>query len=474
MHFYNFFLKFYSLKFLFYKIIKEKVEELDNDIENNFDNIVVSIGDNGEVHQTVNKKKEQCVNKQYILNTLGIIYFLFVGFVIGWQCIYGIVKSIIELDGRYFTSSAFSYLYLGQLVTGVIFYNGKFFNSMFYKTESYQTVLLILLILASVISFILAFTSILLLLNGYNLINYTHIYNNANDAGKVLIIILMFLESFYSYNIFFVNIIMFAAILQYQRVGLSLFLEKLEDMINGNMEDITISNIFEEFTKMKSHYRQTILSVNLIFTSITVIGIVSSYFVIINIGTNFTGILSYIDLGLFLIIESIYIYTINQIMDTRDDIRSLISSATFVTKFLNKNYLGPVYGDVHENARNINEMEEVIIESEPSIPMYNLRNTRYDNAQMIRETYEQISEKGISGSDKKIDLIKNMTFRNMILVNQNGISLDWLVLYQKLSENWQPFKIFSYDIDDAQIVQKLLVIIFGLSAIIRLNFKIGF
>ena len=76
--------------------------------------------------------------------------------------------------------------------------------------------------------------------------------------------------------------------------------------------------------------------------------------------------------------------------------------------------------------------------------------------------------------DKKIDLIKNMTFRNIILSNQNGISLDWIVLYNKLTENWQPFRLFSYEIDDAQIVQKLIVIVLGFSAIIRLNFKIGF
>jgi hypothetical protein len=468
MHFYNFFLKFYSLKFLFYNIIKQDATTNGSDIENNFDNIVIAIGENGEIVQTVNEQKVKCANKNTILRILGIVYFVCVLFVIGWQCLYSVIKSIIELDIRYFTSSCFSFLYLGQLVTGVLFYNGKFFNSIFYKTESYHTILLILLLLASVASFILSFISIVLLLNGYNLINYTHIYNEATDGGKIFIVIAMFLENFYSYNIFFVNIIMFAAILQYQRVGILTYLTKLGNIINGNVEDMTITSILEEFAKMKSHYKKTVLSMNFMFASITVIGMVASYFTLINIGTEFAGIFSYIDLALFLIIEAVYIFTISQINDTKGEIRSVIGSATFITKFMNKNSLNPIYGDVYENNRDIGMDEDRV-----DVELDDLRSTRAENNRMIMDTYECISDRGIIESEKKIDLIKNMTFRNIIISNQNGVSLDWIVLYSKLSEGWQPFKIFSYDIDNAQIVQKLVMIIFGLSAIIRLNFKIG-
>ena len=143
------------------------------------------------------------------------------------------------------------------------------------------------------------------------------------------------------------------------------------------------------------------------------------------------------------------IFTINKINDTKGDIRTLIGSSTFITKFLNKNELGPVYGDIYESG-----------------------NTRHENNRMIVETFNEMDNS--LEKEKKIDLIKNMTFRNIILSNQNGISLDWIVLYNKLTENWQPFKLFSYEIDDAQIVQKLVVIVLGFSAIIRLNFKIGF
>ena len=285
----------------------------------------------------------------------------------------------------------------------------------------------------------------------------------------------MFLENFYSYNIFFVNIIVFASILNYQRIGIKTYLEKLEIIINGNAENMTVSSILEEFSKMQSHYRETVRNMNFMFTSITIIGLISSYFALMNINTKFDGINTYIDLALFVIIEGVYIITIGQINDTKGDIRTIIGSPTFVSKFLDKNQLGPVFGDIYnENIQSShNETNIEAVRMNQSTMSLRKSNTRGDNNRIIMDTYEAIN-RGLDDSEKKIDLIKNMTFRNIIISNQNGISLDWLVLYNKLSEDWQPFKLFSYDITDTQIVQKMAIIIFGLSAIIRLNFKIGF
>src|SRR3972149_590293 len=131
MHFYNFFLKSYALKFLFYHKIKKKSEDIPLDVSLN--DITITISDSGVINQVANNKKKSLLDKQLVINIIGILYFAFVLLIIGWQVVYSIVKSIVELNGRYVTASAFSFLYLGQLITGALFYNGKFFNKTFYK-----------------------------------------------------------------------------------------------------------------------------------------------------------------------------------------------------------------------------------------------------------------------------------------------------------------------------------------------------
>ena len=425
MIFYDFFLKFYALKFLF---VKDPTIE-DDDIE--FNEIVISINNNGDLSQEINIKSENCLN-DILLKTLAISYFSIICIAIGWECIYSIVKSIIELNGLYFTSSIFSFMYLGQLITGAIFYNSEFFSNIIKKLKDYHTILLIMLVIANAISIILALVEIILLINGYNIVNYSYLYLSASPYQQVILIISLFVRSFYSYNIFFVNIIIFAAILNYQRLQILDYRNKLKVILNSNVQDIKIISIITDFTKMQSSYKKSVDKLNNIFTFVTIIGLVGSYFVLSLINTPFSSIYSYINMGLFFMIEAVYIFVINKINDTNQSIRTLIGSDIFVSKFLNRNNLGPIYGDIYDELQNNQNI------------------------------------------NSKIDLIKNMTFRNTIISNENGTELDWIVLYNKLSESWASFKLLSYQFDDTQIIQKLVVIILGLSAIIRINYKIGF
>lgn len=439
MLFHDFFLGLYALKFPF-DIRKKKNDE--EEIE--LDELIVSIAHSGEIRQEINPKKYNCLNNELTYKILGISYFTLITFLLGWQCIYSVAKSIINSDGRYFTSSIYSYMYLGQFISGVLFYNNKYFNKIIKKLKDYHTKILVMFIISNIISAILALTSIILLIDGYNIINYTHLYNNATDVGKIFLIIILFIDCIYAYNIFFVNIIIFAIILHYQRINIQEYLKRMGEIINGNIYDMTITSIIDEFAKMQSCYKKSVENLNHIFASVTAIGIIGGYFVVINSGTSFVSIFSYIDIALFLIIEAIYIFSINKINDTKNGIRILIGSATFVSKFLNRKILSPIYGDTYDKLHKARRIDSNIT--------------------------DRLNDDDV---DKKIDLLKNVTFRSIILTTENGIELDWIILYNKLSENWQPFTLFGYDFDDTQIIQKLIVLIFGFSAILRLNFKFG-
>ncbi|ARF09418.1 hypothetical protein Indivirus_1_41 [Indivirus ILV1] len=436
MKFYNFFLKLYGLKFPF--------DIKDNNDEIEFNEIIINVGSNGELQQMVDYKKNNCLNNETKHKIIGIAYFIFISFLLSWQCIYSIIASIIYSDGRYFTSTIYSYMYLGQFISGVIFYNGKYFDDAIKKLKDYHTIMLIMFIISNVISILLGLISIILLIDGYTIINYTNLYNGSNGTGKIFLIITLFVENIYIYNIFFINIIVFAIILHYQRINISLYLDKMDKIIDGNIHDMTITSVIDEFSKMQSYYKKSVDNLNNIFTSVTSIGIIGAYFVIINIGNTFVSIFSYINLALFLIIEAVYIISINKINDNKKNIRVLIGSATFVSKFLNRKLLSPLYGDIYN-----------------------------ENFQKARNFDSIINKLNDNDFDKKVDLIKNMTFRSILLSTENGIELDWIILYNKLSENWQQFTLFGYDFDDTQIIQKLFVLVFGFSAILRLNFKFG-
>lgn len=426
MLFYDFFLKLYALKFPFSVIDSDEIE---------LNELVITVANN-EIQENAIVKSNR--NKPWLV--FGILYFIFVSFLLGWQCVYSIVRSIIKLDGRYFTVSIFCFMYLGQFIAGAIFYNGKYFDKTIKKLVPYHTVILIMLIVSNVISVILAIISVILLIDGFTIVNYTHLYNESEYLGKVILAIMVFTESIYTYNIFFINIAIFAIILHFQRINISKYLTKMNDIIDGNTQHIKITNIIEEFSKMQSYYGKSVANLNMIFTTITVIGLIGSYFTIINIGTSFSGIFSYINMSLFFCIEAVYIYSIRKINDTKRDIRVLIGSGTFIRKFLNKNTMNPIYADVYNDYKDIDNI------------------------------YKDI---GNENANDSIDLLKTITVRSIIISTENGIELDWIVLYNKLSENWAPFQLFGYDFNDTDIIQKLTFLALGISAVIRLNFKIG-
>jgi hypothetical protein len=84
--------------------------------------------------------------------------------------------------------------------------------------------------------------------------------------------------------------------------------------------------------------------------------------------------------------------------------------------------------------------------------------------------HESIAKKDIDGN-RKIDLIKNIMFRNLIVTHENGIDIQWVLLYNKLSEPWDQFSIFGFDMDDDQLIQKFIFVGLSFFGILRLNDK---
>lgn len=388
--------------------------------------------------------------------------------IIVWSHIAVLVYAGMSKNGRYFTSNLYSLLYFSQYVIGILFYKNKFFdNSM--KSINKNKLLLILYVVATVVSVILSSTSVILLVKNFKINIYSNLYNYFNSTGKILLCTLLFLDKFFSYNIYFINVITFSSIIISHSLNIRAYQTKFDKLVNENINDITITDVMQEFTQIKSYHSESVEMLNNLFSSATLLGLTGSYFVIMNYDTEFVTVFSYIDTICFLLIEAIYIYSINRISVYVGSITNIISSPKFVTKFLHRSDLNNVYGDIYSS-----EFEEDINKSNDE------KNKKAKSPRVIDDdiiismkSQMNLKNKKKTDLDEKIDLIKNMTFRDIILSHENGVSLDWLILNNKLSEQWESFSILGFTIDNTELLQKALLIVLGLFGILNLNEKFG-
>ncbi|QKF93979.1 hypothetical protein QKU48_gp0521 [Fadolivirus algeromassiliense] len=512
MKFHNIFLKSYGLK----GFIGDKLINKQNDIESGSIEITIQ---NDRVIKKVSEPHIVWYRNRIVKNIINWIYMVFVLCAVSWPCIFSIGKSIKESDAKYFFSNMFAFMYLSQYIIGIILYRNKFFSDSMKDTDEKNKVLLLLIYIVScILVIILTVTSIMLLLFSVNINIFSDIYRNANAAEKVFLVIGIAIEKFYSYNIFFVNVIAFSYILIEHSKSIKSYKKKLNQIVKENINDISITDIIKEYTELKEYYSNSVRRLNNLFTSITIFGLFGCYFTIMNYDNKFIGVFTYIDVVCFIGVEAIYIYSINRIKKAANDIKDIISSTRFVIRFLDRSELSNIYGDIYENYNKNNskdnEEEKIYIKDEidkdPVLDknkpktgkkekqklsvtntddtdnkLHQLPNTKENikvtprfisprsiNRQIIMETLDEVS-RNQPDINKKINIIKTILLRTSITTNENAIELDWIILYNKLLEDWENFKVFGFEFDDASIIQKLTIIVLGLIGILQLNDKIG-
>jgi hypothetical protein len=450
----------------------------ENDIEHG--NIELFINEEYGLDTKVTKDKKNIFNNKFIRGMINGSYMFFVLSSILWAFLYAIGLSIIEKDSRYVTSNIFLIMYIVQYITGVLFYRKNFYNESIKKMNNYHKKLIISYIVSIVISCIISILSVIFLINGFNMNIYTKMYDYIGNDYKIIVCILIIIDKFYSYNIYFVNVITFSFSLINQRIKIGAFKNKLDSIVSGN-NDIKINEIIMEYTELKSYHSILVNSLNNVFVSITILGLGGCYFTVMDFNTEFIGVITYIDIIFYIIVEGIYIYSINRIKYILDDIRRIVESTPFAFKFLGKSELTSISGDIYEdyNSAKIeseNNLDDIEIESMLSpatTPIKSRKNSnletssRYVNMKII---HESIAKKDIDGN-RKIDLIKNIMFRNLIVTHENGIDIQWVLLYNKLSEPWDQFSIFGFDMDDDQLIQKFIFVGLSFFGILRLNDK---
>ncbi len=439
MALYTYFLKSYGVNGLISKT--ELYDDDDNSVQDFELSITVT---DSEIDRHYTKNKKRIYRRCCIRMPINILYIIFICCNLLWPCVLAIVVSIINNNIMYVYSNIFAFLYPIQHYVGLIYYQKKHFINNIKRYKKYYIYINIVFVLFTIISILLSTTSILLIVNNI----YSNIYSDAyvlvdHIAWKIFICITIFVGKFYSYNIFFTNMIAYSIIFIIRCNEIKNYSHILKDYVKQKKNELTIESITKDYSELKSSHSQSIEMLNNMFTSIAVVGLIEAMFTIKYYNTIYIYPIHYVNIILFLITEVIYIYVIKMVKESVSNISSIINSPEFIQRYLSRTQLDDLdlVGEEEEEEDNISNLGKTLKKN-----IYCTNTLEHYNHNMI-----------------------NITLRNMIKISENAKGIDWSILTTKLGDDWEKFKFFGFEIDDETVIEKFFVIFGFLIGILNLR-----
>lgn len=425
MLFHDILLRIFGYRLLIDKNNINEGAEIDIDLEGGHAEITRKT-DNKLYH---NEKFRLCINYGYRFMILLILL---------WIPIYSIILSKTENDGRYLSSNIFSVLFLIQYVTGVIYYETAHIDSSFQRFGDYTQWIKKGYIIGLCVSIILIVGSAILLLSGVNVLIYTNMYQNANVAQKVFVVILLIIEKFVSYNILLLNMVTFALIFVIHSKKVNSFHTTLNKKISDS-EELQILSIIEDFSSLKEYHTSSVKALNDMFSTMATVGTIGIYFTVINYGTEFTGPMQ-ITNGIFIVfVDVLYILIITRVKSTVDDIKAIVNSTLFFSSYIDRSYLQEMASPEAPSETGVRKRN---LSKTASIRTLNLHTTS-----VLKEQKEEIGN------------IENLATRTLIKSYENGFSNEWQILNDKLSSPWESFNVFGFEFADVSPAKKAFALI---------------
>ena len=184
--------------------------------------------------------------------------------------------------------------------------------------------------------------------------------------------------------------------------------------MNTNIKELHIGSIIKDYTELKSQH-----------SSVMLIGIISTYYILINYSSTNIDIFTYINLAFFILVEILYIYSIARIKNASSNIKSAVNSIKFTNVFIARNDIEGFVSDTYEHYSKTRKSVNIAKDK-------NKDNKNKDNKNKDDEKEKLIIEDIVI--DKKIDYIKDKALRIIIKTSENADSIDWMILNTKLAE----------------------------------------
>ena len=399
------------------------------------------------------KKSEKIYHNERVRCGINYGYRFLILLILAWPPIYAVVASIVEKDGRYFSSNIFSLLFLIQYFIGMIYYKTDHIDLSFNEFGDYTHWIKRGYNIGTGISVVLSIIALILLVTDVNILIYSDLYEDGNIVQKVFTCILLVIEKFVSFNILLINMITFILIFVIYGKKVKAFHTTLNEKIS-NSEDLQILSIIEDFSNLKQYHTVSVDALNDMFSTMATMGTIGIYFIVLNFGTEFTGPIQIIN-GIFvLLIDALYIYTITKVKNTVDSIKSVVNSKLFFASYIDRSYLGDM---ALPDAPSETGLKRRSLSKTASIRTLNLYTTT-----ALKEQKEEIGN------------IENLATRTLIKSYENGFANEWKILNDKLSSSWASFNVFGFEFTDISPAKKAVALITAYVMTTHLQNQLGF
>lgn len=402
-------MKIYCLDKIFTDNNKEKTRLTDTDQK--YINIIVD--KNFDIDINYNESTTSC-NINIVKKIFNYIYCIFVLLNISWTFIIAIVKSVSYHDITYVRSDVFTVVFIMLYFINLLSDYKNHFVIMVRQDIKYIKGVSIAFIISTIISTILTIITVVLLFYNFQISLYS-IYLE-EISNKLLLYFAVSLATFYGYNILFSNIIILCTVFIVHSDEIKQYSKCFLDFIK-NRNNLDIDSIIKDYSSIKERYSESVDRLNNIFSIITVIGLINSYFITVYYSVDCVGFLHYVQIIIFLITECVYLYVISRVNDAVLTILNVVNSSTFMSKFMNR----------------------IGFKNLPSGELEN-KNSQHD-----------------------------MTVRLMIKTQENVNSIDWIILNTKLNVKWTYFSICGFEFDDSTFIKQIVTIFAGSLMILNIS-----
>ena len=388
---------------------KYKPIECINDLnEINHKSMFIEVKVSDDVGIIVNKveEAEQYSSCRMITN---VIYNFIITCLIAWPIFYAIINDIMNGEANVIKNSLFQFVFLSQYIIGSIYFANAHFYKILKRNKYIFDMYTKLIYIGLGSSLLIVIVSLILLNIGYKISMYSTLYNDTATHGKIWVNILLIIESFFSYISYVTNMITFSVIMIYHREKINMYSEKIQNDKNNFLFDLIVS-ITEEFHNMRDEYADTISNINDMFNMLNIFGLIALYFSLMNIYNKNIYIMDIINIVFFVVIETIYIYSINKVRTCISNIKDKMTSVSIITQIMGKTPDRQIISKINKT----------------------------DQSSIFDMTYH-----GMAASFKNVEV------------------LNWIVLRDVLSAEWETFNFLGFPITDSFIVQKALSVLIG-------------
>jgi hypothetical protein len=356
------------------------------------------------------------------------LYNIFISLVIICPTIYTLYESINTGTIIPLGRSLFQVICLVQYINGIIYFNKNHFYQNIISNSDLTNLLKTSLPFTIIITLILTITNIIILIIGSDILGYTMVYNMSNVIGKVFICILLFVESVYSYQTFFVNTCIFVINMFYHKQHVSTYSSNLDEYMSNSMQiSHKIKITSRDLLQMKDKFDHTVKVLTPFFTSLNIIGFLMIYFYLVAIEENIITITEIINMTIFLLIEFIYIYTIHEVNIKNEQISDTITSSPIILSIISSK-------NIDETVLNTNKTHNTI--SKQSLSLLETKSTP-------------------NSSEDGNEIITN-TLVSSISTTQ---ILNWMILQKIGNGKWGTFKIFGIELTDTKLISRIIGLI---------------